>query len=66
MNEQAKWKAIESIAKFGIVAGCMAFNASHFDKTEITALVMIALGVGGFDGVKSIVKGASKQSGESE
>lgn len=56
MNETGKWRAIEAIAKFLIVAGCMAFNASHFDKTEITALVMIALGVGGFDGVKNIVK----------
>lgn len=55
MNEQAKWKAIESISKFSIVVGAMWFNASNFDKTEITALVMIALGTTGVDGIKKAI-----------
>jgi len=55
MNDSAKWKAFETLGKFSIIVGAMYFNASNFDKTEITALVMIALGTTGVDGIKKAV-----------
>lgn len=48
---------IDSLAKFAIIVGAMWFNASSFDKTEVTALVMIALGAGGIDGMKKLYQG---------
>ena len=54
-QEEYKWRALESLAKFAIIAGAMFFNASNFDKTEIMALVMIAVGVSGVDGIKKVV-----------
>ena len=48
---------IDGLAKFAIIVGAMWFNASNFDKTEVTALVMIALGAGGIDGMKKIYQG---------
>lgn len=50
-----KWKVVETTVLFMIIVGAMAFNAQNFDETEISALVMIALGWSGVAAVKQKV-----------
>lgn len=47
-----KWRVIETAVKFSIIVGALMFNSQNFDKTEISALVMIALGWSGVEAVK--------------
>lgn len=52
-----KWKVAETAVKFLIIVGALMFNSQNFDKTEISALVMIALGWSGVEAVKQKTSG---------